>query len=253
MIGQLRAIVRVTAMLPWTAILVPARLMAWPLRWISSPLEQKCRKVIVKLWAKGMLWLFGGRVTIRGPVPRPPFYSVSNHLSHIDSLLILAATGCTFVARHDMRNWPVVGLLARVANILFIDRTRPSDTVRVNDLITQAFDDGYGIHVFAESRISPGRDVQPFKSALLEPPARSGRPVHYAAITYRTAEGAPPASEAVVWASGVSYFDHAWRLLRLPRFQAQLTFGDAPLSAPDRKTLARLLHDEVQALFVPVE
>jgi len=50
---------------------------------------------------------------------------------------------------------------------------------------------------------------------------------------------------------------HLWRLSRLRRFEAEVSFVTEPLRDPDRKQLARRLHEAVldhfQPLVVPEE
>ncbi len=62
---------------------------------------------------------------------------------------------------------------------------------RVNEELKHALKMGDGVAVFAESRISCGKDVQPFRSALLSAPVECNMPVHYASITYENIDGTP--------------------------------------------------------------
>ena len=60
------------------------------------------------------------------------------------------------------------------------------DAVRVLDDLADALDGGDGVVVFAEATSTAGHTVLPFRPALLEWAARTGHPVHYASIAYRT-------------------------------------------------------------------
>lgn len=199
--------------------------------------------------ARALWHLVGLRVHMRGAPPRPPFYMVSNHLTHLDIFVLAGAVGCTFVARADAGEWPVVGFMVRRMNTILIDRTQRRDTVRVNEEIRRAMARGFGVHVFAESRVSQDATVHEFKPALLQPAAELGLPVYYASLSYRTPPGYPSAKDVVVWHDGVSMFANALHVLRLPYVEVTVVFGDRPIHSPDRKTLAVELRAAVARNF----
>ena len=71
-------------------------------------------------------------------------------------------------------------------------------------------------------------------------PAASGRyTVYCAALGYRTAPGAPPASEAVCWWRDMPFPNHVLGLLRMTHFHAALEFDSEAHRGQDRKELAQ--------------
>jgi len=94
--------------------------------------------------------------------------------------------------------------------------------------------------------------VQPFRSSLLEAAARAGLSVSYASLSYRTPEHCAPANRAVCWWGNVPFYPHLIGLLKLPRFQAKLSFGAEPIRDTDRKILAARLHNAVSRQFEAV-
>jgi len=237
----------------WTLLVWLLRVMVWPLTWYSEALDRRLRHRIVRRWARGFAPLIGMKVEVTGPPPDPPYYIVANHLSYVDIWVLQYAVGCAFVARGDVQHWPVIGVIAKSVHVLFIDRERREDTVRINALIDHMLNMGDGLAVFAESRISRGLDVEPFKSALIEPAVRNEMPIHYATITYRTHPGCPPASKVVSWWRPEPFFHHLFRLLRCRGFTAHIHFGEEPLFNEDRKQLAQELHKAVRASYTPLE
>ena len=83
-------------------------------------------------------------------------------------------------------------------------------------------------------------------AGLLEPAARSGIPVHWATLSYRTPPGHPPAERAVCWWDDMPFLPHLIGLMRLRGFEARVVFGEAPVSGCDRKSLAQSLHAAVR-------
>jgi 1-acyl-sn-glycerol-3-phosphate acyltransferase len=214
--------------------------------------RQSVRRVVLRRWALGVTRILGVRIAVEGPVPLPPFYLVSNHLSYLDIVVYGAVMPARFVAKQEVRNWPVVGFLARTMGTIFIDRTVKRDVVRVIDDLAGAVADGDGVVMFAEATSSPGQMVLPFRPALLEWAARSGQPVHYASLAYRTPADGPPAHLAVCWWGEMTFGRHLVALSRLPWIEATVRHGAGPIAEPDRKRLAERLHQAVSAQFIPV-
>lgn len=248
----LRLVLRVAALALWTFSLFPFRCITLLVAPIARKTEEWWRRSIFRVWAIGASAIAGMRITVQGTPPKPPFYLVTNHLSLVDVVVLARTVGCVFVSREDVQRVGVLGIMAKAMNTIFIDRAKLRDTHRVNELIDAALDKGYGVHFFAESRISQDAQVHPFKPPLLEPAVRRGMPVHYAAISYRTPAGSPPAKQVIVWLDGVSLAQSILQVLRLPSFDAIISFGDAPLTAPDRKELAEKLYRATLERFTPV-
>lgn len=82
---------------------------------------------IITSW---LLWLFGpGRLEGLENVPREgPALVVANHCSNLDPLFVGWAVGYRtgrlvhFMAKEEMRRWPVIGFLARSAGVFFVRR-----------------------------------------------------------------------------------------------------------------------------------
>jgi 1-acyl-sn-glycerol-3-phosphate acyltransferase len=197
------------------------------------------RPAIVSRWHAAMGRLLGLRATIDGAPPTGAFLLVANHLSYVDVLLLGGAIEAVFVARADVRGWPLLGALASSTGTIFIDRGSRRDTLRVGEAIGRALAHGRAVVVFPEGTSTDGTDVLPFKSSLLDVAARHALPVYYATIRYST--------QAAAWGGDEPFATHAWRLLQQPRIEAVLRFGAAPIATNDRKELAQQLRDRVRA------
>ena len=253
MFQKLRAIARLTATVALALGLFGVRVLSLPFGLVSRRLDRLILRSLFRTWATATAHIFGMRITVQGKPPTPPFFLVTNHLTYLDGIVLASQLGCVFLAKSEVADWPVLGFLARQVNVIFVQRQKRYDTLRVNDLIADTLARGEGVVMFAESTTSKGDAVQPFKTALFESAARNGFPVHYAAIRYVAPPSAPPASEWITWWREVSFGEHLMGVLRRKRLSATVTFGDEPLTGTDRKVLAQQLHDAVQRIFVPVE
>jgi 1-acyl-sn-glycerol-3-phosphate acyltransferase len=169
---------------------------------------------------------------------------VANHLGYLDILALAAATGTTFVAKHEVQQWPVVGRLATSAGIIFIDRHRRRDMRRVMAEMSAAGDEGRRVLWFPEATSTDGRSVHPFKSGLFQVAVTRDQPVHAVAITLAGPAGVGPNS-VLCWHGDRALAPHLWRVLRTERCRVTLVFADRPLYRTNRKTLASLAHEQV--------
>lgn len=250
--SNLRAIYRLTLLFFILApILVAIKCAISP--FVSERTDRKIKRVLLHFWARIFVKVAGIRILIEGTPPSGPCFIVANHITYVDTLVLHYATRCIFVSRGDVQHWPIIGFIAKLIHIIFIDRANRLDTKRVNEEIKHAITMGDGVAVFAESRISCGKDVQPFRSALLSSAIELNLPVHYATITYERIEGTPPVSYFVAWWRPEPFFYHLFRLLSYKGFKARVIFGNEPIFCTDRKELAQRLWEEVRKNFVPIQ
>ena len=89
---------------------------------------------------------------------------IVNHRSSLDIFITLALLDGKHLSRGDLAQWPIIGLLARRAGILFVDRSsRRSGAAAVQSMI-QTIQDGSGIILFPEGTTFAGDEVRPFKA-----------------------------------------------------------------------------------------
>ena len=199
-----------------------------------------------------VLSVLGFDVRVSGPAPRPPYLLVANHLSYMDVLVLASRLGCVFVAKAEIRGWPVLGPICRWFGTIFINRQERRDIPRVTAELEAALGRGLGVVIFPEGTSSSGAGLLPFRSPLLAPAARLEIPVHYAALGYETLPGDPPAHLAVCWWGNAPLAPHVLSLVRLRRVTATVDFGEEPIVEPDRKDLAVRLREAVLAKLRPV-
>jgi 1-acyl-sn-glycerol-3-phosphate acyltransferase len=171
---------------------------------------------------------------------------VCNHLSYLDILVLASLAPAVFVAKREVKSWPVMGLLAQLAGTVFIDRERRADVGKVNDEIQSALDDGALVILFPEGTSSDGKTILAFKSSLLEPATRQKHPLAAGCIQSALADG-DAGAEVCYWGDAV-FFPHLLNLLSKRAVRASVRFAPVQNRSADRKQLALQLHTEVLAL-----
>ena len=248
----LRRYLRITSLALITGFFFAILWTVFALLLPAPRLRRPARNTIFRTWARVCLRVIGACVRVEGPAPRAPFLLVCNHLGYVDIPVLASCADAWFVAKMEMRSWPIVGILCRSVGTIFLDRKTGRDVLRVNRLIEDVLRRGYGVVIFPEGTSTQGFEVRRFRTSLLDHPARRGMPVHAAALTYRTAPGEPPPNLSVCWWGDAPLFAHAQRLFELPRFEVVVRFSPHAVTAGDRKELAARLHSEVERIFEPV-
>lgn len=228
-------------------------LSVYQLRKGRGRVPETWRNRIARLWASSTAGIMGLNIHLKGTPPEPPFFLVSNHLSYVDIIPILLHTDCVFIAKSEVKSWPLIGWMARSAGVIFIDREMKRDVHRVNRLIAANLTDRQGVVLFPEGTSTRGEEVKSFKSALLRYAAQQEFPVSYATITYRTHDPDKAASEWICWWGDMTFLDHFFNMLKLKSFDTIITFGEQMVSETDRKKLADRLHQLVKQQFTPTE
>ena len=245
---QIRAIFR-------TLLFVSSTLGLYAIWWAAHffvPNKIYWRQVIFGMWTLSFVRISRMKVEIIGTPPKPPFFLVSNHLSYADIGALRVAAKGMFVAKSEVKDWPVGGPIVRDMGTIFIDRKNRRDIPRAGREIIKRLNAGEGVIVFPEGTSTKGETVLPFNSSFMQFAAESDLPVSYAAITYRVADGQPPASNYVCWWEDIGFFAHLFRLFKLPGYTAIVNFGDEPIANHDRKALAAELTRHVAERFIPV-
>ena len=261
--GALRASLRLLGLTALTlVVLVPTLaviVLAWPLAPFSDAADRAALRSLLclqTLWSRGVLAVLGVRLHVvgAGAASAAPGATllVSNHLGYLDVPVIAALGPCRFVAKSEVASWPVFGFLARCVRVLFIERRRPRDLLAVGAHIAASLAAGVTVVVFPEGTSTRGDTVLPFHPGLLEPAAQIGAPCRALAIHYETCEESRPPSGTICWWGDMTFADHLWSLMTIPRTDARLTLSSRTVSGADRKSLATALHADVAALFRPV-
>jgi len=191
------------------------------------------------------LHIFSATIRTSGPVPTRGLL-VCNHLSYVDILVLASLTPAVFVAKREVKSWPVFGWFAQLAGTLFVDRQRRSTVGHTTNEIEAALNLGALVIIFPEGTSSGGATVLPFKSSLLEPATRPTGSLFAGRIQYEIDDG--DVSEEVCYWKDMTLLPHLLNLLSKRTVRATVRFSQVPAPSPDRKELARQLHAEVSGL-----
>jgi 1-acyl-sn-glycerol-3-phosphate acyltransferase len=213
---------------PWSKAATAAVKARW--------LQRSCRRT---------LRVFVAEVDRRGELPASGLL-VSNHLSYLDILVLSSLRPVVFVAKQDVKSWPVLGWFAAMAGTIFIDRERRTHVGRITRTIEETMNSGLLVVLFPEGTSSGGETVLPFKSSLLEPAVQPTHPLSAVLIQYELEDG--DVSEEVCYWKDMTFLPHLINLLGKASVRARLSCVRIDRLATNRKNLARHLHSEILRL-----
>ncbi len=102
---------------------------------ISSEIQ---KSKIRQSWAEEMLKILGYKVTVTGKIQAKTksFILVGNHISFLDIPVIMAVCpSVVFVAKEDLKKWPVLGVCIAAAGTIFISRKVAADRSQAREKI----------------------------------------------------------------------------------------------------------------------
>lgn len=198
------------------------------------------RRIAVKRWSHALLGMLAVKLHVHGKPPRghgPPAMLVANHVSWLDIYAINAVLPVRFVAKSEIRQWPVIGWLSAKTGTLFIERARRRDTVRISGEIVAAMQRGDVVAVFPEGTTTDGSQVLRFHGSLLQPALQAEAHVHPVALRYERGDGSLCVEAA--YDGDKSLWDTLRLIVARPVIHVHVWFLQSlPAAGADRRTLA---------------
>jgi 1-acyl-sn-glycerol-3-phosphate acyltransferase len=198
-------------------------------------------------WCAFLLRRLSIELRVSGDVPDRGLI-VSNHLSYLDILVFAALEPCAFVAKKEVRRWPIFGFFASIGGTIFVDRTRPHLAQRSVQEMRETLEAGVRVVLFPEGTSTGGDKVLPFKPALFESAIETQQPITAAHLSYQL-DKEDPALIACYWGD-MTFAPHLLRLLAEQRVVASVRFNASAEFFADRKTAAENLYREVTELAI---
>jgi 1-acyl-sn-glycerol-3-phosphate acyltransferase len=245
--GLLRHPLRVTGRFLWFVGVVLAASFDFLFQCAFRPKNSApaARALWLQRHSRRVLKIFKLKARVEGPVPTHGLL-VSNHSGYLDIFVLASLAPVVFVAKREIKFWPVVGWLTQMGGTLFVNRERRAQVGQVNDEIQAALNRGALVVLFPEGASSNGQTILPFKSSLLEPAVQPTYPLSVSAIQYAIEDG-DAGGEVCYWGDH-TFLPHLLNLLGKRAVRATVRFATVQRTGADRKQLARQLRGEILRL-----
>ena len=194
------------------------------------------RLALKKHWSRVLLGICGVRTRIEGePVRAGAVLWAVNHVSWLDIFVLNVVRATAFVAKQEIRHWPLIGWLAAGADTIFIERGYRHAVHRAGQAMKLRFSRHQPVGLFPEGTTSDGFDVLNFYGNLFEPAREPDVTIQPVALRYYH-QGQRSALPAFVGEE--SLVQNLWRLLGATGVSVELVFLP-PIGSPDQDKLPR--------------
>ena len=202
--------------------------------------------IIPYFYHKICLRIFGIKIKTFGKVSiNFPILLISNHASYLDIIILGSLFKTSFIAKKEIAKWPLLGILAKLQNTIFIDR-RVSSLKNQENQIIKHLNEKKNLVIFPEGTSSDGNRVLPFKSSLFnifEKNLNSKILVQTITIVYKKINGIPMnriERKNITWHSNMDLIPNIFNVLKKLSIEVEIIFNDEflPSKEYDRKKLA---------------
>jgi 1-acyl-sn-glycerol-3-phosphate acyltransferase len=246
MFESLRATLRISLLL---VITILSSILCLTIYWI---LPRKIWGKIVRIWAYTITKTSGINLETVGKTNNNYFLDnymvVANHMSWLDVMLLDTIYSISFIAKAELRYWPLLNIIIKAGGTIFINRNRKRDIVPTNHKISKLLSNGGCIGLFPEGKVNNGKEIFPFKAPLLEAAIQSQSKIIPIVLLYFREDG-QLAREAL-------YYGHnLWQTVRNTVKATRLTVKAIVLPEVDaghfksRQALSEHLHLIMSTVF----
>jgi 1-acyl-sn-glycerol-3-phosphate acyltransferase len=210
----------------WARLFVHLGSAFFTLRFVWPRADAQRRHELAVRWARDLLGILAIRVRIEG---RPPPHArqgamiAANHVSWADIFAIASVRHTRFIAKSEIRDWPLAGWLAERSGTIFIRRARRHDTARINALVHDALGEGECVGLFPEGTTTEGDRLLKFHSSLFEPAVANRARVYPVAVRYESPDGSP--LRAVAYVGDLSFAQSLGLVMRTRETVVRIRFA----------------------------
>ena len=204
------------------------------------------QKNVRQWWLSKVVNIVGLQLEVIGDVPHGKNSAlwVANHVSWLD-IPVVGSTGVAFLAKSEIRKWPMIGWLGEQSGTVYIQRGGQNASQRASAKIAESIHLEDSVLVFPEGTTTDGKDVRQFHARIFAPALDHNLLVQPVAIRYLNSEG--KIHPNVVWGNE-SFLSNVFKILGESTIQVELNFLPI-LEADDfseRKHLANHAYNQIR-------
>ncbi len=195
---------------------------------------------IVRYWSRNLLDMLRVKFEAHGYHHSADMHGrllVANHVSWLDVIALNAVVPACFVAKLDVRSWPLLGWLCHRVGTLFINRDSRRDSMNINLKISGLLKQGKCIALFPEGTSTDSELPGQFHSSLLQGAIDVDSTICPVAIRYH--DGAGKANGDAAFVGDMSFIQSLWKILCSPSLHVTLLYLPLlPCTGKNRRLLA---------------
>lgn len=216
--------------------------------WVLFPrLDRPQRLAHGHKWAQRVLRILGVEIQCDGAsLPATAGLVVSNHLSWLDILVIQSLMPAVFVAKAEVRGWPLIGWMAHSCATIFVNRSSRLSAREMADSAASLIEQGFSVVAFPEGTSGDGSELGAFHSNIFEAAIKAGALVQPVTLKHLHALTGMPA-RAALFIDDMTLMDSLKNVRATPNIKIQVHLGDCiPSAGHGRKSLAQQAHQSIR-------
>lgn len=207
----------------------------------------------IQRWSRQLIAICGVKLSFNNAAQSDaatPALIISNHISWLDIFVINTVHPCRFVAKSDIRDWPLIGWLCDKSGTIFIARGRQRDVRRIYAGLVTSIHNGERVAFFPEGTTAPQGTVLPFHANLFEAAIEARVPVQPYALRYLDQDGG--LHDAADFIGEMTFFESVVMIMQSPGLHAELIRLPAMSSeGAHRRELAQTLRTTIEQALSP--
>ncbi|WP_028357161.1 lysophospholipid acyltransferase family protein [Brackiella oedipodis] len=149
-------------------------------------INRQKRDAMVSWWSRWLMHCCAVKIIIRGqPVRQESVMWVANHVSWVDVFILNSVRNTIFVAKKEIRDWPIIGWLVAVVGTIFIERGNRNVVSAIAQQLQRLLTQNYCIGLFPEGTTSEGFGMLNIHHGLLSAPLQAKVQIQPVALVYR--------------------------------------------------------------------
>jgi len=221
--SPLLSVLRIFPLIFWVIVCLPVH-------FINFYILKRNFFIYFNIFFKGLISIFGIKVKVFGKIDQKKTLYVSNHISYLDIFVLGSVIKGIFVAKSEIKTWPLINKIAMLGRTIFINRSKVFSIKDQVNLLSNYFKTNQNIILFPEGTSSDGSKVLPFKSSLfglVELKQFREYKIQPISISYSKIDGMPVEKKFrpfFAWFGDMDLISHAWKFLGLGLSEVDINF-----------------------------
>lgn len=194
-------------------------------------------------WGRTVLIILGFKLNKNSIIFPDQYILMPNHRSYIDIFLMTACSPSVFVAKAEIKRWPLIGQAAKASRMILVKRDDMKSLLGTMNKIKNSINNNIPVTVFPEGTTCKGPGLKPFKNGTFKIAAELNIPVIPCAIEY------PDRNNS--WVGTDSFVAHFFRQMWKPVSRVNIRFG-TPIIEHEFSVLKDKTHQSIEAMLAEI-
>lgn len=187
--------------------------------------NQDIKSQLISWWCRQLLRAFNLQVIHLGYAPQQTptkTMVIANHISWSDIHALNSLMPLKFIAKSEIKTWPIFGYLVSKANTIFIDRKKRQDIKYSINIARNSLENGDNLCLFPEGTTTDGTEIRPFKTSLIQAAILAKATIQPVAIRYPKAND--EMNTDVAYAGETTLIESMQKILTMQQPMVELHF-----------------------------